>query len=105
MQKKHSNKHKAVRRPQSNHFWLSLLICIILCAYWILGINLQELDYHYPMLARIYELLWLPMIIGVACLPVYLLIHLSKDRFRLKSVFWIPIFLLIVSGIVILIYK
>jgi hypothetical protein len=103
MNKKHPHKHATVKKPKPNHFWVVLVICILICAYWISGPFINA--YRYPSLGQAYQLLWLPMVICISCLPVYLFVHLNKEHFKRNSVFWIPVVLMIITGVVILIIK
>jgi hypothetical protein len=105
MNKKHPHKHATVKKPKPNHFWVVLVLSIIICAYWISGPFINEYAYRYPSLGSAYQLLWLPMVICISCLPVYLFVHLNKEHFKRNSVFWIPVVLLIVTGLILLIYK
>jgi hypothetical protein len=103
MNKKHPHKHATVKKPKPNHFWVVLVLSIIICGYWISGPFINA--YRYPTLGQTYQLLWLPMVICTSCLPVYLFVHLNKEHFKRNSVFWIPVVLLIVTGLILLIYK
>jgi hypothetical protein len=103
MNKKHPHKHPTVKKPKPNHFWVVLFISVIICAYWISGLFINA--YRYPGIAETYQLLWLPMVMCICCLPVYLFVHLNKDHFKRNSVFWIPVILIIATGLIMLIYK
>jgi len=77
--------------------------CIILCAYWIgrLFVN----PFSQPILGQADQLLWLPMVICTSCMPVYVFVHLNKEHFKTTSIYWIPIVLLLATGIAVLIIR
>ncbi|MEI8073357.1 MAG: hypothetical protein WCH78_01310 [Bacteroidota bacterium] len=99
----HPHKHATVKKPKPNHFWVVLIISIILCGYWIGRLFLNA--YRYPTLGQADQLLWLPIVICTSCLPVYLFVHLNKEHFKKNSIFWIPVVLLIATGIAVLIIR
>ena len=103
MSKKHSHKHATVKKPKPNHFWVVLVISIFICAYWISGPFINA--YRYPTLGQAYQLLWLPMVIAISCLPVYLFVHLNKDHFKINSAYWIPVIFMIITGLILLINR
>ena len=105
MSKKHPHKHATVKKPKSNHFWAVLFITIIICAYWVGTVKVNDYSYRYPTVGQAYQLLWLPMIIAVSCLPVYLFVHLNKEHFKKNSGYWIPVILLVATGLAVLILK
>lgn len=100
MSKKHPHKHATVKKPKPNHFWAVLFFSIIICSYWVGGLFLNA--YRYPSLGQAYSLLWLPMVICISCLPVYIFVHLNKEHFKRNSVYWVLVALLVVTGLVML---
>jgi hypothetical protein len=105
MNKKHPHKHATVKKPKSTHFWAVLIISIVICAYWVGSIFINDYSYRYPSLGVAYQWLFLPMVFCICCLPVYVFVHLNKEQFKRNSVYWIPVILMIATGLIMLIYK
>ncbi len=103
MNKKHPHKQVKVRKHSNASVWLLLVISFIICSYWVSGLFINS--YRYPSVAAAYQILWLPMLMCFCCLPVYLLVHLNKAKFKLDSVYWIPVVMMLISGMMLLIYK
>ncbi|MCX6207226.1 MAG: hypothetical protein NTZ19_13365 [Bacteroidetes bacterium] len=103
MSKKHPHKHTTVKKPKPNHFWAVFFISIIICAYWIGSLFLNA--YRYPSIEQARMLLWLPMVICISCLPVYIFVHLNKEHFSKNSIYWVLVGLLVVTGLIILISR
>ncbi len=74
-----------------------LLLAISMTIYWVLGklINI----YHYAVVGAIYEILWLPMLVMMAVVPVLALYFMMKEGFSFRSLHFYAI--LIVTVLVI----
>ncbi len=64
------------------NLWV-LISSIVILLYWVLVTSIDV--YQYVLLGVIYELLWLPFLIGLFAIPIIAIILWVKDGFSLRS--------------------
>ncbi len=55
--------------------------------------------YHFAVTGAIFELLWLPMIMAIFVMPVVALVYWIVDKFRLKSLYFYSLLLLLATAL------
>jgi hypothetical protein len=59
------------------------ILSILVSVYWLLGQFINV--YRYVLIGAIFEILWLPALIGLFVLPFISLIFIVEEKFSLKS--------------------
>jgi len=61
------------------------ILSIIISGYWLLsrGINI----YRFALVGAIYEMLWLPALLGLFLLPIISLLMLIKEKIHVRSLY------------------
>lgn len=80
---------------------LVFLLSLIVFIYWVLVSYIVTDVYKVAVVGALFELFWLPMIIGLAVLPIISLIQLVKERFNVRS-FSLYSFFLSIGAIIIM---
>lgn len=64
-------------------------LSVFVTAYWILG---QLFDiYKIAFIGALFEILWLPMLASLFCLPLISIYHFIKEKYNFKSLYFISL--------------
>jgi hypothetical protein len=80
-----------------------LYLSILVSLFWLASrfINL----YQFALVGAIFEILWLPMILMVFCLPLFSFYYLFKEKFSVNSNYLYAILIMIFTFLIILFFK
>ena len=80
-----------------------LYLSILVSLFWLASrfINL----YQFALVGAIFEILWLPMILMVFCLPLISFYYLFKEKFSVNSTYLYAILIMIFTFLIILFFK
>ena len=80
-----------------------LFLSILVSLFWLASrfINL----YQFALVGAIFEILWLPMILMVFCLPVISFYYLFKEKFNVNSTYLYAILIMSFTFLIFLFFK
>ena len=80
-----------------------LFLSILVSLFWLASrfINL----YQFALVGAIFEILWLPMILMVFCLPVISFYYLLKEKLSVNSTYLYSILIMSFTFLIILFFK
>ena len=80
-----------------------LYLSILVSLFWLASrfINL----YQFALVGAIFEILWLPMILMVFCLPLISFYYLFKEKFSVNSTYLYAILIMIFTFLIILFFN
>ena len=80
-----------------------LFLSIFVSLFWLISrfINI----YQFALVGAIFEILWLPMILMVFCLPLISLNYLFKEKFNANSTYLYAILIMSFTFLIMLFFK
>lgn len=80
-----------------------LILIIANALFWSLGKFINV--YRFAVVGAIFELLWLPSLIGLFILPILSIIAWYKEKFDLRSLYFYSTIIAIITMVVTICYK
>lgn len=96
-----TDQQTAIKNNKSSklYFLLSLIVFI----FWLLSRVINV--YQFALVGAIFEILWLPVILLTFVLPVLSLISWSKEKFILRSLHLLTLFIIVITLLMIFIKR
>lgn len=80
-----------------------LLASIVVSIGWIIGQTINV--YQVAWLGAIFEILWIPMLIGLIGLPIYAVYRLFKEKFSFKSRYFYALLIIVLTVTLVAIFR
>jgi hypothetical protein len=80
-----------------------LLASIVVSIGWMIG---QSIDvYRYAWLGAVFEILWIPMLVGLVGIPVFSIYRLLTEKFSFRSRYLYALLIILLTVTIISIIK
>ena len=80
-----------------------LMASIVVSIGWIVGQKINV--YRYAWVGAVFEILWIPMLVGLVGIPVFSIYHLLTEKFSFRSRYLYSLFIMLLTVTLISIFR